>query len=121
MRRLSLILTAPIAVIVVVFALTNRQLAEVNLWPFGLELATPLYRMVLLSMLIGFIIGAVVMWVSDGRVRKKKRAAEFRIANLEQELHDARRREARNAKVVSGGARGLPSTELARGPQRPAA
>ncbi|MEM7226235.1 MAG: LapA family protein [Pseudomonadota bacterium] len=121
MRRLSLIITAPLAVIVVVFALTNRQVTEINLWPFGQEIAAPLFALVLGCAFIGFVIGAAVMWVSDGRVRKKRRAAEFRITNLEQELHDARRREANAAKVVSPGGSSLPSTELAKGPQRPAA
>ena len=118
MKRLSVIITAPIAVIVVVFALTNRQIAEVNLWPFGIELATPLYRMVLLSMLVGFLVGAVVMWISYGRQRKRRREAEWRITDLERDLQEARRRE---AKAAQQGTSRIPSTELTHGPQRPAA
>lgn len=122
MRRLSLILTAPLAVMVVIFALTNRQIAEVNLWPFGIELASPLYRLVLLTLLLGFLIGAVIMWISNGRQRRRAREAQWRITDLERDLQDARRRAAKAAKAVTpvGDSR-VPSTELTQAPQRPAA
>ena len=121
MRRLSLILTVPLAVIVVIFALTNRQVTEVRLWPFGIELAAPLFLLVLLCALAGFLIGAAVMWFASGRSRRRHREARWRITDLERELQDARRREARFAKVAPQEASRLPSTQLAQGPQRPAA
>ena len=122
MRRLSLILTIPFAIVIVIFAVTNQQSAAVNLWPFGIELTAPLYRMVLISFVIGFLVGAVVMWVSGGARRRRAWEAHMRITDLEQELQESRRREAKAAKTLAPARSSrIPSTELTQGPERPAA
>ncbi len=108
--------------IVVIFALTNRQVTEIRLWPFGIELAAPLFLLVLGCALVGFLIGAAIMWISNGRQRRRARDAQWRIIDLERDLQDARRRAAKAAKAVTpvGDSR-IPSTELTQAPQRPAA
>ena len=49
MRRLSWIISIPLMVIAVVFAVVNRQSTQVNLWPFDFELQAPLFLVVLLA------------------------------------------------------------------------
>ena len=48
----------------------------------------PLYLVVLLSVLAGFLIGLVIMWISAGRARMRARREAFRAKSLERELQD---------------------------------
>ena len=122
MRRISLILTVPLAVIVVVFALTNRAATEIRLWPFGIELAPPLFFVVLGCALVGFFIGAMIMWLSNGRLRRRlgTPSGASPIWSAICRMADAARRKAAKAVTPVGDSR-IPSTELTQGPQRPAA
>ncbi len=94
-KHFSWLLTFPLAVMVVVFAVANRAFVPLDLWPFAIEVRIPIFLLVLGSMLLGFLIGALVMWLSTGRQRRQSRAAKGRIAKLERqtrELEQARDR-----------------------------
>ena len=100
-KHFSWILTVPLTVLVVVFAVANRSFVPLDLWPFAIEVQIPIFLLVLGSMLSGFLIGAMVMWLSLGKQRRQSRAAKGQIAKLErqtQELEQARgRAEARGS------------------------
>lgn len=91
MRRLSWIITLPATLLIVVFVLSNRQVVEIDVWPLELSLAGPLYLVMLLSLLLGFTIGAAAMWVSAGASRKRARRAERQVRELEAEAARLRR------------------------------
>ena len=86
MRKLSWVLTVPITVICVVFALANREAVSVDLWPLALNFDPPLYVLVLGSLLIGFLLGTAVTWLAGGRTRDKARRAYYRASDLEREV-----------------------------------
>ena len=44
MKRLSWIVTLPITLVVVVFAVSNRDEVAINLWPTGLDLTVPFFK-----------------------------------------------------------------------------
>ena len=127
MRRLSWIITLPVALVVVVFALANRQAVEIKLWPFGLTLDLPIFIVVLLSALAGFFIGAMIMWFAAGKYRKRARRANYRITELEQDLRNLERRHAKlkAGTEVMGNAQakasGTALRTLGSGQERPAA
>ena len=101
----------PIAAIVISFALSNRQLVSIDLWPLNMSLEQPLYLIVLLSVLAGFLIGLIIMWISAGRARMKARREAFRAKSLERELSDLKARQAtssRGSVPTSGGQTALP-------------
>ena len=58
------ILTLPLALILVVFAINNRHIIEVNLWPFYFTIQWPLYVFLYISLIIGFLSGAFLIWIS---------------------------------------------------------
>jgi len=96
-KRFSWLLTVPLTVLVVVFAVANRSFIPLDLWPFALEVRIPVFLLVLGSLLFGFLIGAMVMWLSMGKQRQQRRAAKGEIAKLERktrELEHARDRTA---------------------------
>jgi uncharacterized integral membrane protein len=82
MRRISWVVTIPVTVIAVVFAIANRSPVELNLWPLPWRTTLPVYLVILLSLLAGFLIGAAVALLSGGRRRQRSRA-RLQAANAE--------------------------------------
>lgn len=90
MKILSWLVGLPLAVVVVVFALSNRHPAMIALWPFDRGLELPVYLAVLLPLVIGFLGG--FLWAS-GRGLKHRRAARVhakRADSLQREIDDMR-------------------------------
>jgi uncharacterized integral membrane protein len=90
MNRLVWIITAPIAIAVVLFAVVNRAPVALSLWPFPWEIEAPLFLFTLGAIVFGFLFGAVVTWVSGGTARQKLRAAQRELAQAQGELARAR-------------------------------
>ena len=102
-RHFSWIVTIPLAVIVIVFGIVNRELVVVDLWPLPLFFEAPLVLVIFSSFVAGFLIGALIMWFSAGRYRRRVREARNRVAQLEYDVrvlqHDKARAEAKAAAV----------------------
>jgi uncharacterized integral membrane protein len=80
------LVTLPLAVVLVVFAVSNLTLVSLGFWPFA-ELGTePLGVVVLAAMLLGFLAGELVAWINGGSWRREARRRARRIQALEREL-----------------------------------
>jgi len=90
MKRLSWILTLPFMAVAVVFAVANREMVTLDLWPLALTVQTPLFVLVLGSAVVGLLAGAMVAWFSGGPTRRRARAARRRAAELEREVAQLR-------------------------------
>ncbi|MEM6616979.1 MAG: DUF1049 domain-containing protein [Pseudomonadota bacterium] len=80
----------PIAILLVVFAVINRDLVTVVLDPFSpqdptLALSIPLYVLVFGSLVTGVIIGGVADWFRQGRYRKAARENRYEAAKWKSE------------------------------------
>jgi uncharacterized integral membrane protein len=73
MRRLSFIVSLPLFVILVVFALDNRGPLALSFWPLPWTLGLPSFVALFLALVIGFLAGAVAAWLSGGRTRRRLR------------------------------------------------
>jgi uncharacterized integral membrane protein len=80
------IVTAPAALILGSFAVSNRVDVPVTLWPVLGPVGVPLYFIVLAALLVGFLAGEFVAWVNGGRARRQARERQRRIEALEREL-----------------------------------
>lgn len=87
MKVVYWILTALVALVLVVFAISNREGVVVTFWPLPVVIGAPLYLVVLLALLVGFLVGELVAWVNGGRWRREARARGRRIEALERELN----------------------------------
>lgn len=105
MKRLTWLVTLPLAVVIVVFAIYNRASVPVDPWPLGATITLPLYLVVLGALIIGFVAGGLVHWLSSGAQRQRVRQARSRIVELEKEL----------SKVQAAGAASEPGGQ----PERP--
>ena len=62
-KVLGWILGVPFAIILVIFAISNRTSVRLDLWPLPFGIETPLYLLVLGPLAMGFLAGAVVVWL----------------------------------------------------------
>lgn len=86
MKYISWIITIPILAIAIIFAVNHRQRTPIDLWPLPMEVAPPLYMLVLGAIFIGFLLGGTVVWWSQGRHRRRARERRYRIEQLEREV-----------------------------------
>lgn len=86
MKHFSWILTLPLTIVVIAFAVANREFVPLDLWPFEIAVPLPVFVLVLGSMFIGFLIGALTMWLSSGKRRRQARVTRRRLTKLERDV-----------------------------------
>ncbi len=92
MKYLSWILTFPLGVVAIVFAVANREGVTLSLWPLGIKVEAPLFILVLGSLLVGLIVGGFIAWLSGGAARQRGREAMYNAQSAERELDFLRRK-----------------------------
>ena len=100
MRVLYWLITALVALVCVVFAVSNRAGVTLTFWPLSFELLAPLYLVVLLTLLAGFLVGLLMAWVWSWSARRAARTNARRIAALERDLAAAEQRTKNTAVIV---------------------
>ncbi len=87
LKFVSWIAMVAVGLLVILFAISNRTLVTLDLWPLPVpELTVPHYVPVLAAALAGFVGGAIVAWLSAGKVRRKARTASKKASGLEKNL-----------------------------------
>lgn len=74
------------AVVLMLFAVSNRTAVSLGLWPLPFAAELPLYLLALCALLAGFLIGVIGGWLAGRSRRAELRRARRRIAALEREL-----------------------------------
>ncbi len=85
MNFLWTIVSLVITVIVVLFAVNNREVVQIELFPLPLVLFAPAYILVLGSVVLGFLVGCLAMWNAGRRYRVEARAARRRADQAERD------------------------------------
>ncbi len=83
MRLLSWFITTPIALCIVLFALANNH--DVSLYVFlqDIEVLMPLYLIALTPFFVGFVLGGIISWWSQGVHRRKVKSLQKELKTLE--------------------------------------
>jgi len=91
----------PLCLVLVAFALANRQLVALNLNPFGASAdasasgyGIPLFIILYIVLLVGVLLGGTATWFAQGEHRKRERQWRREAQALSQELEGQRRRQA---------------------------
>ena len=84
------VVLALVALVLILFAVSNRESVPVELWPLPALVELPLYLVVLGTLLVGFFAGELIAWGRNWRWRREARWSRDRIAVLERELDAAR-------------------------------
>jgi len=105
MRRFSYVLTVPLAIILVLFAIDNRDRLTISFWPLPWSATLPSFLALFLAVLIGFFAGAVALWLSGGKLRRRARdlAGTARAQAHQIAEHERRQAEARGAQGAPAG------------------
>ena len=74
------LLLAPVAIVLVVFSVANRQNVQVVLDPIGLlgdgmTISAPLFVVLFLALMAGVVAGGVASWLAQGKHRRAAREA----------------------------------------------
>jgi uncharacterized integral membrane protein len=100
-RLLSWLIGFPIAVVAVLFAVSNKGAVTFALWPLPFTLEAPLYIALLATLAAGFTVGGAVAWAGQGRARRRARRLSDRVYNMEHELKEAQARAASAEKKLA--------------------
>jgi uncharacterized integral membrane protein len=96
-RILKWVIGLPIALFVIVFAISNRQRVALRFDPFTTgetanAIEMPLWLLFFVGLALGIILGWVGSWFAQGKYRKRAREASAEIARLQAERSDLLKR-----------------------------
>jgi uncharacterized integral membrane protein len=91
-RIVAALILVPLALIIIAFAVANRQIVTVSLDPFSASapaasLTLPLFALVIVLLIVGVVIGGTAVWLRHGRWRRAARRLEREVKELSARLH----------------------------------
>ncbi len=86
MKFLSKIVFIPVAAIVVLFAIANRDPVTLKFWPLPFDAELPLYFALLGALAVGVVLGTALSTYSVGKWRLKARSSARKTQSLEKKL-----------------------------------
>lgn len=97
-KIVTAVIVIPLAVIIVAFAVANRQMVTVSFDPFNsaqpaYAASLPLFVLIFVLVILGVIVGGVAAWFRQGKWRRLARRLEGDVRDLHAEIEAIRRRE----------------------------
>jgi len=97
-RIVGWVVLVPLCLVLIVFALANRQLVVVNFNPLVPSEAlttpgvgVPLFLVLFTVLLVGVVLGGVATWFAQGQHRRDERAHRREVDRLNREVEAIRR------------------------------
>ena len=105
-KIIAAIILVPLAVVIIAFAVANRQIVTVSLDPFSAEhpaasLTLPLFALVVVLLVLGVLIGGIAAWLRQSKWRRTARRLEREIADLDIEIEALKRTAGVSSTVVN--------------------
>ena len=102
------VILVPLAVIIVAFAVANRQTVTVSFDPFSsaapaYAATLPLFVLIFVLVILGVIVGGVAAWFRQSKWRRLARRLESDVRHLHAEIDAIRRREHAGAPPAEAG------------------
>lgn len=116
-KIVTLVIVVPLAIVIVAFAVANRQTVTVSFDPLSsvnpaYAVRLPLFVLIFALVIVGVIVGGATTWFRQPSWRRSARALEIEVRALHQELEAMRRRaesgEGELRRDVAGGFSSLP-------------
>lgn len=98
------LLVIPVLIVLIAFALSNRQVVQLGLWPTDIMIDAPLSVTILVAAGLFFIVGALMTWGAGVVTASRARHAERTVRQLEAEVRALRAQ----PRTVAGTAMALP-------------
>ena len=86
-RIVAALILLPLAILIIAFAVANRQVVTVSLDPFSSSepaaaVTLPLFVLVIVLLIAGVVVGGVAAWLGQGRWRRAARRLEREVTAL---------------------------------------
>lgn len=96
-KILTAIIVVPLAAVIVVFAVANRQSVTVSFDPFSsaapaYAATLPLFIVIFVVLIIGVLIGGFAAWLRQGKWRRNAHRLDGEVHALRSEMDTIRRR-----------------------------
>jgi uncharacterized integral membrane protein len=96
-KVVTAVIVVPLAIVIVAFAVANRQMVTVSFDPFSSANpayagTVPLFVLIFVLVTFGVIVGGVAAWLKQGKWRRAARRLDGEVRALHQELDATRRR-----------------------------
>jgi uncharacterized integral membrane protein len=96
-KIVTVLILVPLAIVLITFAVANRQTVVVSLDPFdqahpALAVALPLFALVLVLLIGGVVVGGVAAWLRQRKWRRAARLAQAEASELRAEVDRPKRR-----------------------------
>ena len=116
-KLVAIFVLLPLAVVIVVFAMANRESVVVSLDPFGaanpaFSILLPLFILIFALVILGVVVGGIAAWLRQGRWRRLARKREADVAALRREV------ELLNGRIEHQNTRPNAASEIVRLPYR---
>jgi putative membrane protein len=92
---MRVLISVPLLILLIMFALSNRQPVAIRLWPTDFSAEAPLSLTVLAGMAIAFLLGGILVWFSVLVQRRRARRAEAEARLLAEQIAELKARLAR--------------------------
>jgi uncharacterized integral membrane protein len=97
-KILTAVIVIPLAVIIIAFAVANRQAVTVSFDPFSAAhpayaVTVPLFILLFVVLILGVIVGGIAAWLNQSAWRRTARKLDADMRALHDELEALRRRE----------------------------
>lgn len=80
------LISLPLAILIAIFAVNNRTLVGISLWPTPFTVDMPVYLLILGSLGLGLLLGALLMWFGAVPLRVRLHNRDLEIRSLKRDL-----------------------------------
>jgi uncharacterized integral membrane protein len=109
-KTLRWVILVPVGIVLLLLGLANREPVLLSFDPFGgapgLGVSVPLFIVIIVSIMVGVLIGGIALWINQGRHRRSARSLRREAERL--------RREADTLKANASERTGVPMPLLSR-------
>jgi uncharacterized integral membrane protein len=96
-KIVTAIVVVPLVVVLVAFAVANRQMVTVSFDPFSstapaYAATLPLFTILFAALILGVLIGGIAAWLRQGKWRRAARRLDGEVRALHEEIESLRRR-----------------------------
>jgi uncharacterized membrane protein YidH (DUF202 family) len=86
-KLVSALVLVPLAIVLIAFAVANRQIIQVSLDPFdqtnpALSIRLPLFALILIVIIAAVIVGGIAAWLRQSKWRRAARLAQAQAREL---------------------------------------
>lgn len=86
MHPLKWLLTLPLILLLLVFALSNREMATLSFWPFEVAVSLPLSFMLVACLVLGLLLGGFTVWLGDLKYKMEAHRLRHEVTNLNRQI-----------------------------------